>query len=131
MSKIIHLEDSEDFRNKVKNSLISIPGLSVKQYNDFGSFVNSNYPDYEADLFILDRHFPDSSGELGDNLWKAAKHISFLNQNNQIIVLTHSPPSESDWRKFPCIREVFNKYDFNPEMFKERVSEYLEMGGRK
>jgi len=127
--RIIHIEDKEDFKSKVKDSLASIPGLDIKQFNDLSSFIRVGHPDNEADLYILDRHFPDYKGILGDNLWNAISYISFLNPENKVLVLTHSPPAEREWRRYPCVREVFSKLNFNPDMFRMSVSNYLEIGG--
>jgi hypothetical protein len=123
--RVIHIEDSKEYRDKVRESLAPVKGLEVVQFGHYEGFIHS--PDYSADLYVLDRHFPrDARSHADDKSWKMAlKLIEFLGDDNKVLMLSHKVPENGDWRSFKCLKEFLSKDNFNPDEFRQKALWYL------
>jgi hypothetical protein len=126
--KIIHIEDSEEWREKVGQALRHISGISITPLGSLDEFYSLQKHDVK--FYILDRHFPPKRGENpNDDSWRiiagSVKELGVFYPNNGIVMLTHCPPENGDWRRYKNIRNLFRKQDFNPEDFAKNIEFYL------
>ena len=132
MNKIIHIEDDPKFRKIISGALEKISETELIQVADLHSFFTLEQG-YEADLYIIDRHFPPKKGVNSDDVsWRTlAGHIKEIYPGKSIIMLSSRIPENKDWRSYTNIRKVLDKIDFNPEQFRKIVKRYLIAEERK
>jgi len=127
-NKIIHIEDSEEWKAKVAEALKSIQGISITPLGSLDEFYSLEKHDVK--FYILDRHFPPKKGENpNDDSWRiiagSIKELSVFYPNNGLVMLTAHPPENVDWMRYKNIRNIFRKQDFNPQDFSKNIEFYL------
>lgn len=130
MAKIIHIEDDPQFRENVRQSLLGIEGLELKQAVDFGDFQKK--VSFDTDLYITDRHFPYNSGMPVSDLWSSvvgyASEMRNIYPSKGVIILSDHPPAPSEWTRYhKLILSVQKKSDFNSDSFRQLVRSFLEV----
>ncbi|MEM4230290.1 MAG: hypothetical protein QXF25_00205 [Candidatus Pacearchaeota archaeon] len=128
MKRVIHVEDDFEFREIVReslNKLVESGRLELIQVGDQKSFLDLNF---EADLYIFDRHLPRvEGGRVEDSVWRTLVGVVYeLYPNSKAILLSDNPPKDCDWRKhYRNIVEVMKKSDFNSKTFCSKIEDYL------
>lgn len=130
VSKIFHLEDSQQWRNYVSSALGSERGIRLRQFGCLADFYKS--PDILADLYILDRHLPfERDGNIDDKNWvRFVKYMADINVNLPIVILSGRAPEDGEWRRFSNVRASIPKQGLAVEDFKYIVFDVL-VGGRR
>jgi hypothetical protein len=128
MKDVIHIEDSIEWQENVKHSLMLNTDIRpVVAYTTFDDFRKANYP--RADLYICDRHIPERKGKHPDDeTWKSVlSTISCLHPHSPIVILSSHPPV--DFRRYlsvlDAIKKPSNPEEFEFGAFRNKIERYL------
>ena len=131
---LIHIDDSKSVLEFVSDALEPIQaleGLELKQLTNKYDYLCN--PNLEADLYLLDRHFPEKQGmQCNDYSWKElTKFIGQMFPDKGVILLTSEPPADRIWRPFKNIRTVLNKDKVYQDYigFSQTIKHYLSENG--
>jgi hypothetical protein len=122
--KIFQVEDCPIFSKYFKDIFSNEEGLELVQSPSKHDFYMTSY--YDADLYVLDRHFPDNGGETVKDNWESV--ASFLGANypeKPVIILSASPPLRKQCKRHKNIRDVLNKSEVSKEKLLWIVKSHL------
>jgi hypothetical protein len=128
-SRIIHIDDCEEVLDVVKSILDQVEDLDLSQFKTKHEYLQSS--NLEADLYILDRHFPQRPGmNVDDTSWREL--TGFIEQmfpEKGVVLLSSTPPEEKDWRQYRNIRMVLTKPITHTANFRDMIKHYLTENG--
>ena len=120
MKTLLHIDDKQEWRDKVHSALVSSPGIiQLEPLETMECFRSRDYP--QADLYVFDRHIPDVLGQdPNDVCWRQlVNSVSILYPQTKVLFLSNKPPM--DWRNYAKIIGAINKRDFDPLRFRATV----------
>ncbi len=130
--KIVHIDDDEAVREMVSSALSPINDLELRQFANKQEYLDSVH--LEADLYILDRHFPKRPEmDCDDTSWRELTgFIGKMFPEKGVVLLTREPPIDRDWRQYENIRTVMQKNQVpqNLSYFRETIKHYLGENGK-
>jgi len=125
---LIHIDDSPEALNVVSSALSPLEDLNIRQFTNKHDYLYSS--GLEADLYLLDRVFPQRPGmKPDDNSWREL--TGFLEQmfpDKGVLLLTTEVPNEDIWRQFSNIRAAFQKSIVfrNLPYLRDTIKHYLD-----
>jgi len=126
VKRILHLEDSPDWVGNVMGAIAGQPEMELIYASNKHEFYMGPYN--TADLYLLDRHFPNKVGEFPEDNWENV--VSFLEKDSPkipVIILSSEPPSRNECSRYKNIREVLDKRTFSDKEFLAKIKFQLGM----
>jgi hypothetical protein len=114
--RVIQIEDDPGTQ-KIFKEFFDSAGINLIQAGSKSEFFRLAH--LEADLYVLDRHFPATPDEGPNDIsWReVAGALSTIYPEKPAILLSAYPPAEREWRQYRSIREVMQK----PVLFSELI----------